>query len=86
MVAVGNTKVSVILHNEEIVNGELGEFYDKIKVDGHVWTINTVERGGALHLHFDKSKAELVEIRIEGETIINTKNVDFSKVNISGLG
>ena len=85
-----NIKVNVtVTHIKITVAGQVhieGDFYDKIKADDHVWTIDTVEKRRCVVLTFDKFEGQSWwKCALKGEAEINTKKVEPENSQLSDL-
>lgn len=85
-----NMKVSVtVTHLKITIGGKVhieGEFFDKIKADDHVWTIDTFEKRRCVILTFDKFEGQSWwKCALKGEPEINTKKVEPENSQLSDL-
>jgi N-terminal conserved domain of Nudc./CS domain len=85
-----NIKVNVTVSNLQInVSGKPhveGEFYDKIKPDDHVWTIDKVDGRRCIVLTFDKFEGQSWwKSALKGDPEINTKKVEPENSQLSDL-
>lgn len=85
-----NIKVNVtVTHLKITVGGNThleGEFYDRMKPDDHVWTIDTVDKRRCVILTFDKFEGQSWwKCALKGEAEINTKKVEPENSQLSDL-
>ena len=63
-----------------------GEFFDKIKADDHIWTIDKIDGKRCIILTFDKFEGQSWwKCAIKGEPEINTKKVEPENSQLSDL-
>lgn len=76
-------------HLKVTVNGNVhleGEFFDKIKVDEHVWTIDNFEKKRCIILTFEKFEGQSWwKCVLKGEAEINTRKVEPENSQLSDL-
>lgn len=85
-----NFKVNVTTtHLKVTVGGNVhleGDFFDKIKPDDHVWTIDTFEKRRCIILTFEKFEgSSWWKCILKGEPEINTKKVEPENSQLSDL-
>ena len=85
-----NIKVNVtVTHLRITIGGKAfieGEFFDRIKPDDHIWTIDTLEGKRVIVLTFDKFEGQTWwKCPLKGDPEINTKKVEPENSQLSDL-